>query len=105
MDYAKIKELSDGIGYCQVFDACGCQIPLDKLNYAPGTKKERLANFKILARALRKNKVAADIPLEKLASSNFQANCEFLQFSFDTCIRRIQMQIKHTTHMKSEEKQ
>jgi hypothetical protein len=83
MDYAKINELSDGIGYCQVFDACGCQIPLDKLNYAPGTKKERLANFKILARALRKNKVASDVPLEKLANSNFQANCEFLQFSFD----------------------
>ena len=38
MDYAKINELSDAIGYCQIFDACGCTIQLDKLNYAPGTK-------------------------------------------------------------------
>ena len=83
MDYAKINELSDAIGYCQIFDACGCTIQLDKLNYAPGTKKERLSNFKILSKALRKNNVAADIPLERLANSNFQANCEFLQFCFD----------------------
>ena len=83
MDYAKINELSDAIGYCQIFDACGCTIQLDKLNYAPGSKKERLSNFKILSKALRKNNVAADIPLERLANSNFQANCEFLQFCFD----------------------
>lgn len=83
MDYAKINDLCDGIGYCQIFDACGCKIPLSKLNYAPSSKKERISNFKILSRSLRKSNVAHDIPIDKLAGSNFQANCEFLQFSYD----------------------
>ena len=103
MDYAKINELSDAIGYCQIFDACGCTIQLDKLNYAPGTKKERLSNFKILSKALRKNNVAADIPLERLANSNFQANCEFLQFCLIIYIKHTQMQLK-LMHMNGVEK-
>ena len=62
MDYAKVGDLSDGIGYCQVFDACGAKVPLAKLNFSPQDNAERLANMKVLQRALRNHNIAKDLP-------------------------------------------
>jgi hypothetical protein len=83
MDYAKVGDLSDGVGYCQVFDACGAKVPLGKLNYSPRDKSDRVANMKLLERVLRHHNIAKDLPTDALASGKFQANTEFLQFCFD----------------------
>eukprot|EP00761_Pharyngomonas_kirbyi_P010398 gb/GECH01010418.1/.p1 GENE.gb/GECH01010418.1/~~gb/GECH01010418.1/.p1 ORF type:complete len:346 (+),score=95.42 gb/GECH01010418.1/:1-1038(+) len=80
-DYTKIEQCSDGIAYCQIFDAVfQGRVPLHKINYNPRFATEREANLSILQKVFKREGVSRNVPIERLAKGKFQDNNTFLQW-------------------------
>jgi len=81
-DYTKIEHLSDGIAYCQIFDAIlpPGTVPLSKLDFNAKFPDECARNLKILDEVLQKLGAGRTVPVQSLAKGGFQENKEFLKW-------------------------
>jgi len=83
IDYPKVENCADGIGYCQILDALHPGIvQLSKLNFSARSEGDFSRNLKVLDDALVKLSLEKLQAVDKLAKAKFQENIQFLQWLY-----------------------
>eukprot|EP01083_Nonionella_stella_P207990 755098_1 len=81
MDYAKLEDFGDGIGYCFLLDAVfEGSVSLNVLNFNPSFPGDREYNLRILRRGLAKLEIDQPVECAKLARFSFLDNFNLLQW-------------------------
>jgi len=87
-DYARVEDLSDGVAYCQVFDALfPGRLPLHKLVFDPKRTEEKNSNLRLFSDSVKQVGFEKTIPHARLASGKFAEHAELLQDLYDFCHR------------------